>query len=283
MGTRTSRRIVLLTGAGVTALALGLAGCSSSTPAGDTPPSPAESPATQPTVAASPAAFIAQAADATKSAGSAKIVTTSTVSTQNQQIGDINVKGEGIVDFAGQQMDLKITASILGTEQKMEVVVVGGKSYIRMAMLGDKWIEAPVSDLGVNVADPSEGLQQLKEVADLKEAGTEEINGAPATKYTGSVDIAKALADAGVTEEQLQQMGDLSKLDKDAVVTVWVDDEGRIVRFDQALAAEVAEVGRMTIKTSTTLSDFGVATNITPPPASEVTQMPNMPSQGTTG
>jgi hypothetical protein len=68
---------------------------------------------------------------------------------------------------------------------------------------------------------------------------------------------------------------------KTAQVTVWVDEQDRVVRMDQTVTLTVAEAGRMTMKTSVAFSDFGVEANITPPPASEVTQMPSgIPSPG---
>lgn len=267
---RATHRFVLLVGAGVTALTLALAGCSSSPSAENT-----QSPTPEPP-SASPTSFMAQAAAATQSAGSAKVTLNSTITTSQQRVGEITVKGGGVVDFANQALDMSLTmsASALGMNQTIKMIAVDGKSYLQMSMLGDKWIEAPISQSGVNVQDPTQSLKQLQELGDLKEAGTEDINGAPATKYTGTIDIAKALASAGMSEEQVRELGDLSKVGKTAEVTVWVDAEDRVVRMDQTLTMTIAEQGRMTMKTSAAFSDFGVETNIAPPPASEVTQMP---------
>lgn len=262
---RPTSRLALLAAAGLVALA----GCSSSTPA----PTPAP---TAPVTSASPAALLIEAADATTQAGSAKVASTTSVRTGQF---DTTIQANGVVNFAEQQVDLTMKMDLLGQNQEMAIIVDGTKSYIKMAMLGDKWIAAPMDELaGVNYADPTTSLDQLKDVADLQEAGTEDVNGAPATKYTGTIDIDKALTQAGLSEEQMAEVRkQLGKVDvKTADVAVWVDEEGRVVRADQKMSFDLGAAapsgmdGQMDMTSSTTFSDFGVQTDITPPPADQV-------------
>ncbi|MFN8125219.1 MAG: hypothetical protein U0R64_01720 [Candidatus Nanopelagicales bacterium] len=110
--------------------------------------------------------------------------------------------------------------------------------------------------------------------------GTEDVNGVSATKYTGTVDLSEAVAQLGLpTDAQDKVTQELDKVARTAQVTVWVDSDGRIVRYDQELAVNpdgkhVTEP--VTVKSSTTMSDFGVTTDIEPPPADQVTDGSNL-------
>ena len=53
-------------------------------------------------------------------------------------------------------------------------------------------------------------------------------------------------------------------------MTVWVDEAGRIIRFDQTATIDTGTGKAVETTSSTTLSDFGVATDITAPPADQV-------------
>lgn len=263
--TRTTR-LALFAAAGL----VGLAGCSSSSPA---PPEPT---ASAPIATASPASLLSEAANATTQAGTAKVTSTTTL-----RGGEFTttIDANGVVNFPAKQIDMTMQMDLLGQQQEMAIIVDGSKTYVKMAMLGDKWIEAPMEELaGVSYTDPTASLQQLKDVADLQEAGTETINGAPATKYTGTVDIDKALAQAGLSEEQMAEVRkQLEKVDvKTADVAVWVDEEGRVVRADQTMSFDLGTAapsgmgGQMDMSSSTTFSDFGLTTDIKAPPADQV-------------
>lgn len=261
---RTPARLALIAATGL----IVVTGCSSESPT----PAPTMN---EPVTTAAPA-VLRQAAEATTQTGSAKVTSTTTVS--GGQFGT-TIDASGVVDFAGRQVDLKMTMDLLGQTQEMAIIADGSKTYVKMSMLGDKWIEAPMEQLaGVSYTDPTASLQQLKDVADLQEAGTENVNGAPATKYTGTIDIDEALAQAGLSDDQLAEVRkQLDTVDVQAAdVSVWIDGEGRVVKADQHMtfdlgtAAPSGMSGAMTMTSSTTFSDFGVATDIKAPPADQV-------------
>lgn len=261
-----NRRISLVV---VTAVAgLALAGCSSaSQPAADGGP---EAP---PAVSAAPAAFIAQAADSTAATGSAKLV--STTSIKGAPMGgsgtqDLTITADGIIDFAGSEASLQVSSPMMGTGSSMQVVLADGVGYVKVPMFGDKWISSPTKDLGLSMADPTQGLETLRKAADLTEVGTEDINGVTATKYTGTVDLSEAVGQLGLPAADAEKaQRELAKVARTADVTVWVDDQDRVVRYDQELAVN-ADGQQVQVSSSTSLSDFGITTDIQAPPADQV-------------
>lgn len=255
---RKNRARILL--AGCAAVGLLLVGCTSQQSIGPTASQ------TAPGTNASSAAFVRQAADTTTQAGSARISSQTTMGGSGDAGTAMTV--QGVANFADKQLALTLQSGLLGADGAAQIIVTGGKTYLQMPMLGKKWIEAPMQDMGVNVTDPSQSLASLKEIADLQEAGTEDIDGVEATKYTGTVDLQKALSQSGLPLDKQQQLA--GKLKGTADVTVWIDGKGRIIRFDQNLTVDSGNGHPVDFVSSTTLSEFGVATDIQPPPADQI-------------
>lgn len=252
----SNSRVFVLTASAVIA-GIALAGCSApQTTAPDAAPPPVEA-------SASPALYVAQAADTTRSAGSARIMSTTNIAGAQES----TIRAEGVVDFAGNEAAMRVSSSLFGGSADMQVIIADGSSYIQIPVMGQKWISMPLQDLGVNFADPSQSLDMLKKVADLREVGQEPIEGVEATKYAGTVDLKDAFGQMDIPADQKK---DLDKLAGTAQITVWVDDQDRIVRFDQKASLDLGTGDKVETTSSTTLSDFGVATDITPPPADEV-------------
>lgn len=260
----SSRRLTIA--AGIAAAGLLAAGCSSTpTPSGT--PAPADAASTA--VNASPAAFLAQATQSTTSAGSARVTFTTTVAGMAEQ--GVTIRGDGVVNFTDDEAALRVSSSLFGGGSDIEVTMVDGKSYIKVPMFGDKWIEAPAKEFGLSVADPGQGLQMLQKVADLQEVGPENIEGLQTTKYAGTLDLAEAIDQLGLPAGQTSEIEKhLDKIDGGSQVTVWVDSENRIIRFDQKMTINVDTGKPIETTTSTTMSDFGIDTDITPPPPDQV-------------
>lgn len=259
-----NRRMSIVAIAAVTGLAL--AGCSS------TPQTTGEATTSAPpAVSAAPAAFIAQAADSTAAAGSAAMTSTTTIT--GAPMGgrqDITVSADGVIDFAGSEASLQVTSPMMGGGAGMEVILADGVGYVKVPMFGDKWLSSPTKDLGLTMADPTQGLQTLRKAADLTQVGSEDIGGVATTKYTGTVDLSEAVGQLGLSaSDERKAQAELEKIARTADVTVWVDDQDRVVRYDQQLAVD-ADGRTMQVSSSTSFSDFGVATDIQAPPADQV-------------
>lgn len=237
-----------------------LTGCASSS-------APEAASVPQVATTAAPAVFVAQAAETTRSAGSARITSTATIGSGGEST---TIRADGVADFVGNEAALRVSSSLFGGSADMQVILVGGKSYIQVPIFGEKWISMPLQDLGVNLADPSQGLDMLKQVADLQEIGQEPLDGIEATKFVGTVDLADAVGSGVLPVPDRAATKKLSEVAGTADVEVWVDDEGRIVRFDQSADISTGSGPDMTVTSSTSLTDFGIETQIEAPPADQV-------------
>jgi hypothetical protein len=179
-----------------------------------------------------------------------------------------NMTFDGQVDFSKNTMKGSVTSDITGQNLTMQVLTIDDKTYAQMPMLGDKWIKTPDSQ-GTG-GNPLKQIDSLKRVTDLKEVGTDDVDGVTATHYKGSIDLTKALEAAGFTGEQLdaakQQLG---KSGQDASLEVWVDPDGRIVKMSQHVSLDAA--GKQGSLTSTvSFSNFGTSVDVTPPSPDQV-------------
>jgi len=246
-----------------------LAGCSSTTT--EAPPvastsGEASAPASSaPTTATSeaPTAMLSNAANATTEAGTAKFK-------GDVATGDTTIAMEGAIDFATSSMSLKVKSPLLGGDSAIDVVTVDGATYMMMPQLKGKWLKVPAKLAKTQFSNPADGLDSLKDLANLQEVGTEEINGVATTHYSGELSLKEALDQAQVPADQLDDMKKgLESVKDDATVDVWVDGEGRVVQMKNTMSVDVA--GKTTdVSTNMSFTDFGAPVDIKAPPASDV-------------
>lgn len=262
MRTTPSRAVA----AGAALLAL-LAGCAGPGPGTSTPdPTPVTSAA---------ADVMVRASDATASAGSARVAMRTT-----QRVGQSSTmtSSEGTVDFTGGQVQLAIRAGVpgqAGDPNSVQLVMTGGHTYLKAPAVLDKWIDSRIQDLGVSASNPMTTLEQLHQIAGLHRVGEDPVDGEPAVKYTGTVDVGRALESgplaASLTPQQVrqlrEQLADAGITSAD--VAVWVDRHGRVVRFDQTIDYGTGD-RQVTVQNSVTFFDFGVATDIAAPAPDEI-------------
>jgi hypothetical protein len=208
---------------------------------------------------APPDANVAEAADRTAEAGSARIALVGTI--VGGPVDGASFTGEG--EFAGERgrmsMDLsELAAASAGAfEGKMDVVFDARAVYVRMPgeladqfLEGKPWVKVDVEDaekddfLAFSKGDPTRLLRELSAEADFAEIGVEEVRGADTTHFRGTLDADK--------------------------VDVWVGDDGllRRVRFEGPLPAGEGSTETMTME----FFDFGAEIDIDLPPADQVAE-----------
>ncbi len=200
-------------------------------------PAPVSAPASGP----APDRVVADAVAATLAAGSARLT-----ADVGSPAGAVTASGP--VRFSPFAADL--SATVQG--RPVEVRAVDGKSWVR---LGERW--RPVAPGLVPVGALPGAVQAASGLRDVVVEGPDTVDGAPATRYRGSVDLdAAAAADPGVA-------GSLRELS--ALVTprpgveVWVGPDGRLAQLRMAPAgAAPVTVG---------LTDPGLPVDVAPPPA----------------
>jgi hypothetical protein len=250
----------------------------------------------------SPQAAVAEAADKTSDAGSARVSFTGTVA--GIPGGPFTMTGEG--EFAGQRGRMTFdmsdfaegTGGAFGGE--MEMVMDRFVIYMKFppelaAQLpgGRPWLKIDLKqagkELGIDFeelmqfqqADPTQSLQYLRGASeDFEEIGSEEVRGVETTHYRGTVDLHKVAEQAPEdARAAFERVIDLVGVDE-MPFEVWIDDEGlaRRMKYEQPLPAADGSQGRMELTME--MYDFGVEVDVEPPPANEVTDLQELIGQG---
>jgi outer membrane lipoprotein-sorting protein len=203
---------------------------------------------------------VAEAAEQTAGAGSARVSMTGT--------GAESFTGEGA--FSGDSG--RFTMSFPDSEDapgSLEVIFAGGTMYMSVEGSGDflgaglpagkKWLAvdldaAEQADLGDFAAlysgDPTRILEELEASSDFEEVGREEVRSVETTRYRGTVE--------------------------DGPIDVWIDDNGLLRRFQFTDEPTASETSTVTVE----LFDFGADVDVEPPPDDEVMRMSELFSGG---
>lgn len=175
----------------------------------------------------------------------------------------------GAFDLAGDRGRLTVELEDSGMDP-VEEVFVGDTVYVRgsRAVGAGMWAAADRSEaltryfLRAPLNDPEHLLRQVMAMRQVSDEGKEQVNGAPAVHYRGTID--HATATLGMTAETKQGLADLrEKLGEDVPVyaDVWVDGKGRAVQV------RLSCFGGMKAMTTMTLSDFGTSVEAEEPSA----------------
>jgi len=267
------------------ALLLALTGCSADKTGSGQAATAGSDQAAEPAKPADPKVALASAVRKTDERNSARI-------TMQMTTGPAQVQAKGIMKFTAPltgELDMSLSQKG-GNTQKMQArytpdaIYIGGGELA--AQTGKKWIRMGYADLaklggpGAGAAlvqqmdqgqDPRQYLKLMLASQDLTVVGTEAINGAAATHYRGTIDLGKALADAGQLTKlsakeraALKRQFDAMKLNA-VKADIWVSADGWPVRIVQQ--GSIA-VGSFTVRFD--MSDFGIPVTVNPPPAAEV-------------
>ncbi len=178
----------------------------------------------------------------------------------------------------------------VGLDEPTQIVVDGTTVYLRAPLLdmlggGGTWLSLSSEDLGTTADglglgaasfDPSKILESLRGVTGEPEVvGTEEVRGVDTTRYTATLDLATAVAEApadqrDLVEAQLDQLGTA-----EIAVDVWVDGEGlaRRLQVNMADVLGAAGAGDTSAVLTIELFDYGEPVDIQVPSPDEVTSL----------
>lgn len=122
------------------------------------------------------------------------------------------------------------------------------------------------------LADPLRGLGGL---ADVTDAGTDERDGVPTARFTGTLPASPdSLALLGFSDEELVEIG--TDWQGGVVdVTVWIDAKGRVIGIERSLDLPAAAAAPVSAITMTSLSDFTTSIELEPPPTESVVEAPD--------
>ncbi|MFE5997955.1 hypothetical protein ACFQ6C_13855 [Streptomyces sp. NPDC056454] len=147
---------------------------------------------------------------------------------------------------------------------------VGGKHWIRYAYKDLAELGGPAGDVlkeQVQNSTPDQGVRALLASGDLRKAGQEDVRGVPATRYSGTVDVAEltgrnSALDAGqlaALKEQLSAAGVTTQ-----TVDIWVGEDDLLVK-----KTERGQSAAGAFNSTVFYSDYGTDVSVQKPPAAD--------------
>jgi hypothetical protein len=179
------------------------------------------------------------------------------------------------------RLSMKLSVNAAGSAIPISGIVTSNAMYLKLgvalplpATVQGKWIEIPFARLGPSSEfaslvhsfeddNPVSALQVLLAVKDVRDAGTQTVDGMQTTKYTGSFTPSAALKLLPASERTAT--GQALKLVKGNVaVSVWTHG-GQIVKY-----ADVEHLVNSTVTVSVRYLSVNKPVSIAVPPASQV-------------
>lgn len=226
------------------------------------------------------------AAAAATAATTSRVSMTETTGMAGQRV---TITGSGAFDYARARGWLRLTGAGFGLEQRflpprLYVKVPGGVPDSH----GKSWLSAAVAGTGASVnlprlfpgpQAPPGGLLDLvaSGSAGVRNLGiTTTIGGTRVTRYSDSLDIARAIARARpAAAGRLRGLAALLGATR-IPAQVWVDGRGLLRRIQVSVPVPSAKAGvpGYTMTETVTYSDFGVPVRVAVPPAADVVLRP---------
>lgn len=220
---------------------------------------------------------VARAASSTVEADSLRAEVSGQIRVPGAPGGGVPIAGSAVVVDGGERVrgtvDLSAFEGPGGSGEPSETVVIGELAYFRFPLLNAQLREAGVEadwlladeqaqqaaglgtgPAGLGSADPTEVVGALRDSArEVEEAGSEDVRGAPTTRYTATVDL-------GTAEGRAEQ-----GLPETVPTEVWIDEDGLVRRVRQRFSVRQGGDVDYTLE----LFDFGVQATVEPPPEAD--------------
>lgn len=176
------------------------------------------------------------------------------------QSQELNMSTKMQMDVIQEPLKAKGTMQIdmgeeLGGVQDVELYIMSEDDAANVYMqMGGQWIKQSVTEAELGQYDAADSLElYLDSAADFAEAGTEQIGGADATKFTGVIKgdklydvieesgVLSSLGQTGtdVSEDELKAM--LSELG-DLPMSVWINADGYPVQYEMDMSQMIDSI-----------------------------------------
>jgi len=187
----------------------------------------------------------------------------------------------GVIDMAGPRMVLSLHKQG-NPPLSLEMRVIGRTAYVRA---NGRWTSLSLSTAGsaTAVPDPTSYLAYLQGVSDdVHVDGREKLRGDDTTRYSGTIDLDRAIAQSKPTAAQRAVISRAVELfgDLQIPMQVWVDDHGRLrkLRITMDLTDALRRLGLPSASTlhpkidlTMELYDFGVPVVVSVPAGASAT------------
>ena len=182
-----------------------------------------------------------------------------------------NETGEGSMTMAAPD----IMADLPGLSGRTKMVFHGGFLYLKGPIAtaygasATGWGRLDTGEMGAEATqinqDPSQYLDFLRSAgAEVDEAGTENVGGVRTTHYTGEI----AFEDLAARTDDFKELEAIGGKVAPIGLEAWIDDEGLPRRMSFAMEIDgVSGIpeGRMTVRATIDLFDYGVGVDVSPP------------------
>lgn len=176
------------------------------------------------------------------------------------QSQELNMSTKMQMDVIQEPLKAKGTMQIdmgeeLGGVQDVELYIMSEDDAANLYMqMGGQWVKQSVSEAELGQYDAADSLElYLDSAADFAEAGTEQVGGADATKFTGVIKgdklydvieesgVLGSLGQTGtdVSEDELKAM--LSELG-DLPMSVWINADGYPVQYEMDMSQMIDSI-----------------------------------------
>jgi hypothetical protein len=197
-----------------------------------------------------------------------------------------NLSSSAVIDITGdEQWSPSLRARMvmsgipgIGGGTSTTMLLIGRTMYMHLPELTEqprvRWVRLDLGALaqqagvgldslfsGSSSLDPSDDLRQLLASGDLRRIGTAKVAGVPTTHVRGTIPVGHSLAGSlGAAAEKYGL--------RDARVDVWIDAQSRVRQETMTMR------GRgLRMRVDMTMSRYGEAVVVTPPPKSAVTDL----------
>jgi hypothetical protein len=168
------------------------------------------------------------------------------------------VEGTGAIDFAQPATNITWSDELGDVNERR----TPDGLFVQLDLPDGPWYQLETND-ATPTSYSLDPLSGLASVTNATNEGSEVIDGIQTTRYVGTTDPADCIAGAGFNDEdQVQLEGSEGILCR---VSMWVDEDNRIVRIDRLFTAEIDNGVTASSLRSTTLSNFGAAVSIETP------------------
>ncbi|HEX8714864.1 MAG TPA: hypothetical protein VF706_04770 [Solirubrobacteraceae bacterium] len=226
-----------------------------------------------------------RAADATDRVPGYKYAIKTTASVGGKSF---TVEGAGTINERGSEGSMALEVE----GHKLAEVIDGPYIYIEApsgadpsATHGKRWIRANVAtfaqsygagSLGGGSQDPSQVLSYLKSAGTVTRVGSEPVRGVSSTHYHAVIDLdrlaSSAPAGRRAAAKAAAELLERATGAKTMPMDVWIGEDGRVSRMAFTLSLCTGE-GRVQESLSMDLNDYGRQAVVSPPPASQVTDV----------
>ncbi|HEX4724454.1 MAG TPA: hypothetical protein VH333_18185 [Pseudonocardiaceae bacterium] len=209
-------------------------------------------------------------------------------------MGAINASGD--IRFDGTQSAEQMTMTLPGMGD-MQMIVIGTTTYMKIPSGlagvaggsgdGKPWMKLDVGgddalskSLGstaglADQTDPTQLINNIAKAGTITHVTQDEVDGAPATHYTITVDVQKMLATMGGSADDAQKQAMSALGLKTMPFDIWVNGDNLPVKIttDLAFANPASSGAPSQVNMTVNYTKWGESVNIAPPPADQVGTM----------